>query len=366
MGLQYDQSEFRAIEDSIQTYAKERFLWDRFGQAVNEIVEQLLVPHQSKVQATSWRIKDVESLRRKFANRDTPSRLADITDYCGVRIITFFSDDVGTISTLIEQTFTVDNFYSIDKQASLDPDRFGYLSVHYVVELKPSTLTLVDFRDFSGMKCEIQIRSALQNVWAEINHDLGYKNPYSITRSTQRRLSRVEGLLELADAEFCTVRDEIVEHNALLEKRRTDASGNAIDETSLGRFLEQTSAAIDLDKRISRTGTVSPPSTEYVQALARALKFVGIETLADLEDELQSESKRILAFGTRMQYVVSPGSLQGCSTETLCLLRAMERGGWTEVRDMHRVVAAKGKKSDFSEHAQFVEGAYSWLFKVKP
>jgi putative GTP pyrophosphokinase len=370
MGLQYDQWQFRTIEDALETYAKERPLWDRFGLAVNRIVKQLLEPYESKVQITSWRIKDVESLRRKFTNRRTPPRLADVTDFCGVRIITFFSDDVASVSSLIEQEFTIDYLQSIDKQASLNADRFGYLSVHSVVELKPATLQMTGYGDFSGMKCEIQIRSALQNVWAEINHDLGYKTLQSVPRATQRRLSRVAGLLELADAEFCTIRNEIAEHNILLEERRTDSGSIALNETSLAGFLVQTPLAIDLDSRISRTGAVSPPKSEYIQALVLALKFVGIETVADLEDDLQSESKRILAFGARMQYVASPGSLRGCSTETLCMLRAIERGGWTEVRDMHRPVAPKAPDRDFpdrdfSEYAQFAEQVYSSVFKIK-
>src|SRR5260221_14339076 len=119
MGLQYEQWEFRTVENALETYAKELPLWDRFGQSVHEIVRRLIEPYQSKVQEMSWRTKSIESLRRKFSSSSIPTRLADNTDSCGVRIITFFAHDVARISSLIEHEFTIDYFHSIDKQAVL-------------------------------------------------------------------------------------------------------------------------------------------------------------------------------------------------------------------------------------------------------
>jgi ppGpp synthetase/RelA/SpoT-type nucleotidyltranferase len=52
-------------------------------------------------------------------------------------------DDVDKVAKLMEQEFQVDYENSVDKRALLDPDRFGYLSLHHVVSLSPERCRLV-------------------------------------------------------------------------------------------------------------------------------------------------------------------------------------------------------------------------------
>ena len=65
--------------------------------------------------------------------------------------------------------------------------------------LTPERAALAEYEAFKDMKCEIQVRSILQNAWAEIEHDLGYKTKEAIPVQSQRRFARLAGLLELAD-----------------------------------------------------------------------------------------------------------------------------------------------------------------------
>jgi len=46
--------------------------------------------------------------------------------------------------SLIEREFAADHERSIDKRKLLDPDRFGYLSLHYICGLTPARLTLAE------------------------------------------------------------------------------------------------------------------------------------------------------------------------------------------------------------------------------
>lgn len=64
--------------------------------------------------------------------------MSDIKDISGIRIITFFPDDVDAVAKLIQKEFAIDYSQSVDKRILLDPDRFGYLSLHYVAKLTPS------------------------------------------------------------------------------------------------------------------------------------------------------------------------------------------------------------------------------------
>lgn len=83
-----------------------------------------------------------------------------------MRIITYFSEDVDKIASIIQSEFEVDEHNSVDKRIKLDPVRFGYLSLHYVVKLNSTRVRLSEYIIFKDLKVEIQIRSILQHAWA--------------------------------------------------------------------------------------------------------------------------------------------------------------------------------------------------------
>jgi putative GTP pyrophosphokinase len=102
---------------------------------------------------------------------------------------------------MVECEFVIDWENSVDKGELLSPDRFGYLSVHYVASLSPSRLALPEYKQYGSIKAEIQVRSILQHAWAEIERGLGYRNQ-TMPGRVRRRFSMVAGLLEMADKEF--------------------------------------------------------------------------------------------------------------------------------------------------------------------
>jgi ppGpp synthetase/RelA/SpoT-type nucleotidyltranferase len=91
-------------------------------------------------------------------------KLGDLTDIAGVRVITYFSSDVDRVADIIRGEFTVDTEHSIDKGALLDPDRFGYLSLHHVVTLSKSCGKLPKYKRLVSLKAEIRIRSIRQDL----------------------------------------------------------------------------------------------------------------------------------------------------------------------------------------------------------
>jgi putative GTP pyrophosphokinase len=173
-----------------------------FGPIAEDLIRRLL---KDRVQfhSISHRIKSKPSTRQKLITGASKyTGIQALTDLLGVRIITYYSDEVDAVATIVEKEFSVDKKNSVDKRALLDPDRFGYLSLHYIVQLRKDRSQLAEYASFSELKFEIQIRSILQHAWAEIEHDLGYKSEAAIPRDIQRRFSRLAGLLEVADDEF--------------------------------------------------------------------------------------------------------------------------------------------------------------------
>jgi putative GTP pyrophosphokinase len=217
------------IDEVIRQYASEqrdayRLLSEKTKEFLSSILRsKSIVPH-----SITSREKDPEELREKITRDgevpDDP--LNCINDLAGVRIIAYFKSDVDKIVPLIEKEFKVDQTCSSDKRLSSDPAHFGYASVHFVVKFRSEMLKLPEYALFDKMKCEIQVRTILQHAWAEIEHDIVYKSPAEIPFRVRRRFACLAGLLEIADREFESLRqDEMAVRQALqsrIKKVRID------------------------------------------------------------------------------------------------------------------------------------------------
>jgi ppGpp synthetase/RelA/SpoT-type nucleotidyltranferase len=180
-----------------------------FKVSIDSLIKTLLEIEGIRVHSVTSRIKSKASVRQKLQRPDKDRKLSGLTDMLGVRIITYFQDEVDAAAKLIEREFIVDEENSSDKRELLDPDRFGYRSLHYVLQLSLERSTLPENRAHRDIRFELQIRSILQHAWAEIEHDTGYKSESEVPDAVRRRFSRLAGLLELADDEFLGIRDEL-------------------------------------------------------------------------------------------------------------------------------------------------------------
>lgn len=188
------------------------------------------------------RIKDRESLKGKIEIKDKYTTLSEITDICGIRIITFFSDDVDKIAQLLEDEFSLDKANSIDKRKSQDPTKFGYVSLHYILQLDGSRAELSENSFFKELKFEVQIRTILQHAWAEIEHDFGYKTESEVPEKIRRRFSRLAGLIELADDEFMKIkRTEKVYLDEVEAEIGNQSQSTQIDSVSISALLDSDS-----------------------------------------------------------------------------------------------------------------------------
>ncbi|MFL6282676.1 MAG: GTP pyrophosphokinase family protein [Pyrinomonadaceae bacterium] len=134
-------------------------------------------------------LKKRDSLMKKIQAKSY-TQLSDITDICGIRIITYYDEEVDAVARIIENEFEIDPENSVDKRKKA-PDTFGYLSSHYIVRLRPVRLQLPEYGRFSQCQAEIQIRSIIQHAWAEIEHDLGYKSQNAVPPPVRRQFFRL-------------------------------------------------------------------------------------------------------------------------------------------------------------------------------
>ena len=270
-------------------YQERHNIYQNFASEVEHQLKRILSEENISYNAITYRLKDEESLRGKIDHKsDKYSCLEDLTDIAGVRVITYYSDDVDKVADIVEKEFSVDRENSIDKREALEPDRFGYCSVHYVVEMSQERLKLRGYQSFAGLKCEIQIRSVLQHAWAEIEHDLGYKNPVALPTQIRRNFSRLAGLLELADKEFVEIRSFLLSYEKETAKTLRSESRNEdveIDAILLRKLTEINTDIIKINSQIESIigikfdDTISP--SDYEDSI-NELHWFGIHTLNQL------------------------------------------------------------------------------------
>ena len=221
-----------------------------------------------------------------------------MTDLLGVRVITYFPDEVDTFANALMPEFEVVEV--VDRRQAEDPRQFGYASLHCTVRLDPARRTHLEYRRFADCVLELQIRSILQHAWAEIEHDLGYKTSKGVPRELRRRFSRLAGLLELADEEFRSIRDASRAHAQRVERAVTEEPAETpIDQDSLLSFLRTNPRIAELDAAIADTlemPALGDLGDDYAGSLAELAYAAGFETIGDLETALDQNKEALRAF----------------------------------------------------------------------
>ncbi|MDZ8081939.1 MAG: GTP pyrophosphokinase family protein [Nostoc sp. SerVER01] len=283
----------------LNEYDNSLIILNKLETKVKELLKDLLEPNKANIHTISSRIKSKDSLSKKIERKNKYSYLRDITDIVGCRVITLYSDTVDEVAKIIESEFKIDEKNSIDKRKALEPNRFGYLSLHYVASLCDIRGQLPENTSVADFRFEIQIRSILQHAWAEIEHDLGYKSKNSPPQPIQRRFYRLAGLLETADEEFKNLRNEIEKYKGQVEDSINENNLNnvRIDIESIKEFIQREPLVKQISKTISSRINVRLYENQGVESdIIERLFFSGFSTLEEIKRDLEQYRDQIIDF----------------------------------------------------------------------
>ncbi|QUX92073.1 hypothetical protein CYL31_11915 [Marinomonas sp. A3A] len=344
----------KRIKSILSDYEAQKKKFDRFEECLVQLVRRIVessnvIPHD----ITSRR-KGRESFLKKLKKPGKVyTELSDITDIVGVRITTYFESDVDEIKNLIEKEFEVDEERSIDKKRLYDPDRFGYMSLHYIIGLKKDRLQHVEYSSFDGMKAEIQIRSILQHTWAEIEHDLGYKSKYVIPIYLKRRFSQLSSLLELADREFLQIKKGIEKYEEdVLALLTEDKSKINVDKNSISIITEHDENIISIDKRIcALTNANLAINHDYSETVANMLLWLGINRVSELYMHIDVYKNNITLFAENW---ISQKNYKefnyGISLMYICYMILAEQGDEDKINEFAKCFSLGKHVGNFGEY----------------
>lgn len=291
----------RSHEPDAARYGRITRNLNAFGPSLTGLLEELTLHAGIQVHSIVYRVKAYESAAAKVAKSpDKYTGIESLTDMLGLRIITYFADEVDAVADMVEREFKVDKENSVDKRATLDPDRFGYLSRHYILSLNSTRADLAEYARFKGEIFELQIRSILQHAWAEIEHDLGYKTRESLPAEMRRQFSRLAGLLELADEQFEALRDKSAAYS---EKVQSDIARHPdsfeVNQITVKNLIASNPLVEELDLKVAdflRTWLDDEISDKYSASLAHNLSTVGISNMKELGKELRTHREFVVHF----------------------------------------------------------------------
>ncbi|HLZ18384.1 MAG TPA: hypothetical protein VKO67_02160, partial [Smithellaceae bacterium] len=153
----------------------------------------------------------------KLSRHEQGSDAAAITDILGLRIVCPFLEDLDVVENLIKSNF---NVVELERKGSRHlVGEFGYDSVHFLIRIDPIYRKLE--LPYTASVCEVQLRTTLQDAWAEVEHELIYKSDINLPNaSIRRKLASLNATLTLSDLIFQEIRDYQKEIRERDRKRR--------------------------------------------------------------------------------------------------------------------------------------------------
>ena len=294
---------------------------EQLAQDAYDMLRQALHEQDVYVTAIEHRVKTERSLAGKLELKGAKYKsIDDVTDLVGLRVITFYTDEVDKVAAIAKRLFDIDWKESVDKRKLHDLDSFGYNSLHFICRLKTG-----------GPRFELQMRTALQHVWSTIEHDTGYKGDVKIPREYKRQFSRLAGMMELIDDEFSRLRLVLSDY-----RRRTLSlvKSGKLNEVPLSAASFRSYLDLHpfdrLNRRIAAINQAEIIPTSLMPFLP-VLESFGLETLGDVQHFLEENSEQAYQLAIS-QLAITDLDILSSSTAllNLCLVHVLKKDGGRE------------------------------------
>lgn len=249
--------------------------YERFGQKIYADLAKFIAatladalePLRGEIQLqhVTTRPKGLLSLREKLQNNEVAADETHIEekikDLTGCRLVFYTNTDVDLFLRrgVIRDLFEIDWKRSKSHYPTEESDS-EFRSDNLVVRLKESHISIPDCERFRGLACEIQVQTALNHAWSEMEHEI-YKNKTPAAKGygkarmdavKERMRNIMRKYLLPAGYEFQKIRDDLAHLTAgkeLFDKDALKVMASATNNNERVELLERFSTNVlsDLD-----------------------------------------------------------------------------------------------------------------------
>ena len=232
-----ENKETQLINDVIKKFNWDEDLYNKIADFLQCCLRALFEKEAMDITArTKTKGSIVGKILKKYIQLNDENKIyGSFTDFVGARVIFLRRDLVDAADAKIHEYFKVDDSNSQNAADRLNEREFGYQSRHYIICINKEWIEKITdrFQEKYGESlrskgnvvkqtigertifAELQIRTCLQHVWADLTHDRIYKGDLVIPREFLRSWNALAAILENAD-------EEIVERLKQLEQYRKD------------------------------------------------------------------------------------------------------------------------------------------------
>ncbi len=301
----------------MQQYNELRPTLEQLSENAYDLLRHALRKQGIYVTAIEHRVKTEKSLAGKLELKGAKYKsIDDITDLVGLRVITFYTDEVDKVAAIAKRIFDIDWKESVDKRKLHQLNAFGYNSLHYICRLPEG-----------GPRFELQMRTALQHVWSTIEHDTGYKGDVKIPREYMRQFSRLAGMLELVDDEFSRLRLLLTDYRRQIQSL---VKSGQLDEVSLSTDSFRSYLELHPFDRLNRRIAAVNQAEIYpvsMMSFLPLLESFGMETLGDVQNFIDGNSDEAYQLALSQLAITDLDILSSSAAlQYLCLVYVLKRG----------------------------------------
>jgi ppGpp synthetase/RelA/SpoT-type nucleotidyltranferase len=344
------------INQFVQQYVEDRSKYTDLARTLENSL-RIIVGRLGISAHVSSRVKEADTVREKIIRKNYTEFQRQLQDLVGVRVVTLYDCDVDRFVRAFLDDFDKGGVAEVlhkdssNKKSQLRPNEFGYLSSHVVFKIATD---INPWGSFGGMFAELQVRSTLQNGWADVSHSMDYKGSHFAPPPIRRRLHAISALLEVADNDFDRMRAELDEMAKQYQDtvRRRKFERLSIDALSVSLYLKSkhfdgmAKGGLQRLTDIGRTAGMSdwtarprnPIDGTALSRLVLTLTELDIRRLSDFDELLQRVLKKAAA--TLNKFMRSLVALEGVfhadPVDILTVLVTADAGTHTTARGFRR------------------------------
>ncbi|MBN1603558.1 MAG: hypothetical protein JW915_18250 [Chitinispirillaceae bacterium] len=187
------------------------------------------------------RVKSFESyfekLLKRLEKKRNTGQMEPIHDILAFRVVCPFLEDTTKAEEKLRSAYIIHDVERKGENHTIG--EFGYNCTHLVLEIPERIRQLIPLLDIATI--EVQIRTILQDAWAEVEHELIYKSHIApLDTPLRRKLAAINATLTLSDITFQEIRDYQRQLHKELYKRRLSFAAEQPGQIEYNNHNEKT------------------------------------------------------------------------------------------------------------------------------